>query len=123
MNEMNESFFRSALGISIGSMRTFSVIMMIAVGFLYIYRLLTVIHCMRQPVSDFAAPTDRMIWVALAMLVPLGLGAFLYDVVRRDRPFVLRFWIPFGVVAICFLCVAIPIFKHSTKFNLDFLGL
>ncbi|MHA3771779.1 hypothetical protein ACXR0O_09615 [Verrucomicrobiota bacterium sgz303538] len=121
MNEL-DNFFSSALGVSVGTLRFVTAVSAIAVGVLYLYRLLTVAHCMRQPVEQFQAPIDRLIWVALAMLVPLGLGAWLYDLVRRGRPLPPLFVVPFAIVAICFLSVAIPLLSRSTKFNFNFLG-
>ena len=93
----------------------------IAVGVLYLYRLMTVVHCMRRPAEEFPATIDRAIWVGLAMFIPLGLGAVLYDIVRRGR-FPLLFIIPFLTVGICSLWVFIPVLQRATKFSFDFMG-
>ena len=118
-----DSFFRSALGLDITTARVLTTICALGVTILYLYRLLTVVHCMRQPAADFPAPTDRLIWVALAMFVPLGLGAWVYDHVRRGRSFSLLFVVPFSAVAISFLLFTVPVWQRATKFSFDFLGI
>lgn len=121
MND-TDSLLRSISGLTGGTLRILTVVCAIAVGLLYLYRLRTVVHCMRQPVGEFPAATDRIIWVGLAMLIPLGLGAVLYDIVRHGR-IPLRFIIPFLTVAVCLLWFFIPMFPRATKFSFDFLGI
>ena len=122
MND-TDSFFRSALGLDITTARILTTICAVGVAILYLYRLLTVVHCMRRPPTDFPAPTDRLIWVGLAMFVPLGLGAWVYDLVRRGRSFPLLFIIPFATVTGCFLWITIPVWQRATQFSFDFLGI
>lgn len=122
MNDI-DTLFRSAAGLDLTTARTLVLVSGIGVMLLYLYRLLTVIHCMSQPVAQFSAAIDRLIWVGLAIFVPLGLGAWVYDVVHRGRFFPLLFIVPFAAVAVCFFWFMIPVWQRATNFKFDFLGI
>lgn len=118
-----QDYFQSAFGVELEAVRNYWMATLSCVGVLYLYRLITVIRCMRAPLTDFLTPIDRLIWVGLAMFVPLGIGAYLFDVTVK------RFYInPLFLVPIGFLCfvaikVGYPLITNMTHFKFDFLGL
>ena len=115
--------FEQMLGVSLDTMRMITGITAICTSALFIYRIFTVIHCMSRHPDDFPSHVDRVVWPILAMLVPLGIGAYLYDVVSRRNPLQLMFLVPFAGVAISFGFVIMKIWPRSTNFTFDFLGI
>ncbi len=55
--------------------------------------------------------------------MPLGIGAYLYDVVSRRNPLQPLFLIPFAGVVCSTVYMLIKIWPRSTNFNFDFLGM
>ena len=118
-----DSMFKSMLGIDLGMMRGLTILCSFCVFVLLCYRLYVIIDCMRRSPSEFPAPYDRIIWVGLAALIPLGIGAYLYHVVLLRRPLQWFFTIPFSIVILCMGFVLLKIWPMSTKFSFDFLGI
>lgn len=108
--------------ISFETMRVMVGLAAICTLVLFIYRITTVIHCMSRDPESFPSHVDRVVWAILAMIVPLGIGAYLYDVVSRKNPFRLIFLIPFAGVLFSMAFVMIEIWPHATRFQFDFLG-
>jgi hypothetical protein len=82
------------------------------------YRLYVIIDCMRRDPAEFPAAVDRAVWVGLAALVPLGIGAYLYHCVFRREPKQWLFIVPLG----CQLLVSGFLFLQvKSKLNFDFL--
>ena len=115
--------FEQMLGVSLDTMRFVTGVAMICTSALYIYRFYTVVHCMSRHPDDFPSHVDRVVWSILAMIVPLGIGAYLYDLVSRRNPFQLMFLVPFTGVVLSFGFVILKIWPRSTNFKFDFLGL
>lgn len=117
-----EGLFKSTIGIELTTMRNVWIVCLASFGMLYVYRLSVIIRCMATKADFFKAPIDRLIWVALALLVPLGIGAYLYDLVQVRKPWKPSFLLPFGVIAFCFVFYGLPMILKSTSFKFDFLG-
>lgn len=115
--------FEQMLGVSLDTMRMLTGVAAICTSALYIYRVYTVVHCMCRHPDDFPSHVDRGVWAILAMIVPLGIGAYLYDIVSRRNPFQLMFLVPFTGVALSFGLVITMIWPRSTNFNFNFLGI
>ena len=120
---MPESVFEEMLGVSIGTMRMVTIIAALCTLSLYIYRLQSVIHCMRRDADDFPSQVDRVVWSLLSAFMPLGIGAYLYDVVSRKNPLQPLFLIPFAGVVCSIIFMLIKVWPRSTSFSFDFLGL
>lgn len=122
-NDMNTpDFFRSMFAIEIESMRNTWMVSLLCVGILYLYRLITVVRCMRTPVDQFATPVDRLIWVGLSIFVPPGFGAYLYDITQRRKFFSLMFLIPIAIIAFNVIRFGYPMMMRMTNFTFGFLG-
>ncbi|WP_411825417.1 hypothetical protein [Luteolibacter sp. AS25] len=104
-------------------MRFLSGVAAICTFALYIYRLYTVIHCMSRHPDDFPSHVDRVVWSVLAVIVPLGIGAYLYDLGSRKNPIQLMFLVPFTGVVLSVGYVMLKIWPRSTNFQFDFLGM
>ena len=120
VNEMQGELER-LLGMTFLSLRIITVVYGAVFITLCAYRLYTVIRCLRRPVANFQAPTDRVIYVALAVFVPLGFGAWIFDVVENRKNFPLFFVIPFLVLVACTGVLAIAILPRTTNFEFSWL--
>ena len=118
-----DSIFQSMLGMDIGTMRAMTVIAGISTLVLYLYRIHSIIHCMGRDPGEFPSQVDRVVWCGLAAFMPLGIGAYLYDLVSRRNPFQLFFLIPFFGVTIPACYMFIKFLPHATNFNFNFLGI
>lgn len=118
-----QDYFQYTLGMDPEAIRNYWMGSLACVSVLYLYRIITVIRCMRAPLTEFITPIDRLIWVGLSMFVPLGIGAYLFDVtVKRFyiNPF---FLIPIGYLGFVAIKIGERLITNMTQFKFDFIGL
>lgn len=118
-----DDMLNQMLGVNLKQLRYVWMSCMGAVGVLYLYRLVTIVRCMRAPLDTFKTPFDRLIWVGLAIMVPLGLGAYLYDIVQARRPLRLMFILPALVILYSATFFGVPLLLKSNNLTFDFMGL
>ena len=118
-----DGLFKSMIGIDIGMMRTLTAAAGLCTIVLLVFRFRVVLECMRRPLSDFVTPIDRLIWVGLAALIPLGVGAYAFHLVVTRRPFQWFFIIPFATIVASAGYMFFKVWPMSSKFSFDFLGI
>ena len=86
---------------------------------LYIYRILCAVDLMRSTSSKVEG-NNKLIYAGLIFLVPLGIGAWIYDFVVNEKKVPLLFLFPFVIVVFTFLQGMFVIWPHANNFNFDF---
>lgn len=117
-----DPMFKSMLGMDFAMMQAHTLMSGFCVFVLLCYRLYVIVDCMRRSPAEFPAPSDRIVWTGLAVLVPLGIGAYLYHVVFLRRPFQWFFITPFSIIVFTSGYLLVKIWPMGTKVSFDFLG-
>ena len=113
--------FRSMVGIDYTTFKCLFVMGWLCVAVLIIYRVWTVIDCMRRNPKEFPADVDRAVWVILSAFVPLGIGAFLYHLVFLNRPRQWFFIVPFLILLLSIVYLMFKLWPSMSKFDFDFI--
>lgn len=114
--------FDSLFGMPLNQMRVLVAVSAFGAVLLFGYKLLRLVQLLQLDRQEQWQHNEKLIYAGLIVLLPLGLGAWVYDYnVRKKRldP----------VYAILFLITVVPvviamagILPHATQFGFDFLG-
>jgi undecaprenyl pyrophosphate phosphatase UppP len=111
----------SLMGMDFESWRIITVIGTIGAVLLYVYRISCLINLMRSE-SEKLAGNNRLIYAGLILLIPLGIGAWLYEFIVNEKTVSPLFIFPFCIVVSMFLYGMLHILPNATQFNFDYMG-
>lgn len=113
--------FGSLMGLNMDVWRVISGLGLLGSGLLFLYRLICLIDLMK--VSEEVIETNKkLIYAGLIVFVPLGLGAWIYEFVEKDKKYSLMFLIPFLIVIIPTAYAFIHMLPRATNFNFNYLN-
>jgi uncharacterized membrane protein len=88
---------------------------------LYGYKIRCLIDLMKSQ-SDRVLEYNRIVYAALIVFLPLGIGAWLYDFVVNEKKYSPLFLYPFCVVSLVFIYTMYHVLPNATQFNMDYVG-
>ncbi|MGQ8364434.1 hypothetical protein [Glaciecola sp. 1036] len=103
------------------SLRLITIIGSLAAIMLYIYRIVCTVNLMRSD-SPKLEGYNRLIYAGLIFIIPLGIGAWIYDFVVNNKKVSPLFLFPFAIVVTTFIQGMIILLPHVNKFNFDYIG-
>lgn len=107
--------------LDIETLRTVAIYGAVGAILLYGYRILCLIDLMKSD-SELLAGNNRLIYAGLILVIPLGIGAWLYEFLVNEKKASPFFVIPFLMTIIPYGIGMLEILPHSTQFNFDFIG-
>ena len=111
----------SLMGMSMDVWRVITVAGSICAVILYIYRIYCLINLMKKE-SELLTGNNRLIYAGLIFLIPLGIGAWIYDYVVNQKTASPLFIIPFISIILIFIYSMFHMMPHATNFNFDFMS-
>jgi len=108
-------------GIPITHLRISTAVGMITSVALFVYEVSRFVDCMKHDQDSFKGSYDKLIWAAMIIYLPLGIGGWAYDRVVNHKGCDPKFGIPFTLAIVSIGYTMIKVLPLSTNFNLDFL--
>ena len=111
----------SLLGLDLDSWRVLTVMGTLAALCLYAYRIKCLISLMRAQ-SEKVLYYNRIVYAALIVFLPLGLGGWIYDYVVNEKKYSRLFLYPFCIVTLVYIYSMFHILPKATQFNFDYIS-
>jgi len=72
--------------------------------------------------SEKVLESNRIVYAALIVFLPLGIGGWLYEFVVNEKKYSGLFLYPFGIVFLVFIYSMFYMLPNATQFSMDHLG-
>ena len=109
------------MGMDLDSWRALTAVGMFSAVLLYGYRVLCLVDLMRRE-SDKLTGNNKLIYAGLIVLIPLGIGGWLYEFVVKNKTVSPIFLFPFSIVVYTYIYGMFHIWPNATQFNFDYIG-
>lgn len=111
----------SLMGLDMDVWRAISALGLFGGGLLYLYRLVCIVDLMK--VSEELIETNKkLIYAGLIVFIPLGLGAWIYEFVEKNKKCSPLFLIPFLIVIIPTGYAFLHMLPRATNFDFKYLN-
>ena len=104
-------------GVDFTTWRILSGVSVSGVALLYVYRFLCLLSLLKNDNAAIRERNDKLIYTVLIVLIPLGLGAFIYEYVANSRSVSKLFYIGFALAVIPAVILFSSFMIHETSLD------